>query len=146
YPELTASLAGLASHGDLPVVDLYDQITRGLTGHWMPEASADPFWSELTRIIRPAEEPIAFHCAVVDGEFIHAGTTKSFRSLAAGTGGLLDSVIGGGNQIGHEAVILECDLKGSVSAGRGAILHGLTLLNGSVEVPENTVVHQLPVE
>ena len=145
-PELTASLAGLASHGDLPVVDLYDQITRGLTGHWMPEASAGPFWSELTRIIRPAEKPIAFHCAVVDGEFIHAGTTKSFRSLAAGTGGLLDSVIGGGNQIGHEAVILECDLKGSVSAGRGAILHGLTLLNGSVEVPENTVVHQLPVE
>jgi fucokinase len=43
-------------------------------------------------------------------------------------------------------VILECDLEGDVHAGRGAILHGLTGLSGAVEVPEETVVHQLPVE
>jgi fucokinase len=43
-------------------------------------------------------------------------------------------------------VILECDLEGDVRAGRGAILHGLTGLSGAVEVPEETVVHQLPVE
>ncbi len=49
-------------------------------------------------------------------------------------------------QDGHEAVILECDLTGPVIASRGAILHGLTGLSGPVEVPEDTVVHQLPVE
>jgi fucokinase len=144
-PDLTADLAGLAGLGDLPAVDLYDQITRGFTGQWRPDTDASPFWSGLVRIIRPPEKPVAFHCAVVDGEFIHAGTTKSFRSLAAGSGGVLDSVIGGGCKIGHEAVILECDLKGAVVAGRGAILHGLTALNGPVDVPDDTVVHQLPI-
>jgi fucokinase len=59
---------------------------------------------------------------------------------------VLDSVIGGACKAGHEAVILECDLEGDVRAGRGAILHGLTGLSGAVEVPEETVVHQLPVE
>jgi fucokinase len=32
-----------------------------------------------------------------------------------------------------------------VCAGRGAILHGLTGIGGLVEIPEDTVVHQLPV-
>jgi fucokinase len=59
---------------------------------------------------------------------------------------VLDSAIGGACKAGHEAVILECDLEGDVRAGRGAILHGLTGLSGAVEVPEETVVHQLPVE
>jgi fucokinase len=145
-PELTAKLAGLAGLGDLPAVDLYDQITRGFTGQWRPDPNAGPFWSELALIIRPPENPVAFHCSVVEGEFIHAGTTKSFRSLAAGAGGVLDSVVGGGWKIGHEAVILECDLKGKALAGRGAILHGLTALNGAIEVPDDTVVHQLPIE
>ena len=145
-PELTVEIAKLAGFGDLPAVDLYDQITRGLTGQWKPDPDAGMFWRELARIIRSPEKPIAFHCAVVDGEFIHAGTTKSFRTLAAGSGGILDSVISGGCKVGHEAVILECDLKGSAIAGRGAILHGLTALDGDIEVPENTVVHQLPVE
>jgi fucokinase len=58
---------------------------------------------------------------------------------------LLDSVIGAECTLGHEAVILECDLAGPVCAGRGAILHGLTGIGGLVEVPEDTVVHQLPV-
>jgi fucokinase len=144
--DLTTDLACLARFGDLPAVDLYDQITRGFTGQWRPDTGAGTFWSELARIIRPPEKPLAFHCAVVEGEFIHAGTTKSFRRLAAGSGGVLDSVIGGGYKIGHEAVILECDLKGAVVAGRGAILHGLAALNGSVDVPDDTVVHQLPIE
>jgi len=55
-------------------------------------------------------------------------------------------VIGGRCKAGHEAVILECELSGDVSASRGAILHGLTALSGPVEVPEETVAHQLPVE
>ena len=145
-PDLTAALTGLAEFKTLPAVDLYDQITRGLTGQWKPAADAGPFWRELYRILRAPERPVEFHCAVVEGEFLHAGTTRLFRSLAAGSGGVLDSVIGSGSQVGHEAVILECDLSGPVTASRGAILHGLTGLSGPVEVPEDTVVHQLPVE
>jgi fucokinase len=144
--DLTASLAELAGFKTLPAVDLYDEMTRGLTGQWKPESDAGIFWRELERILRSPEPGAKFHCAVVDGEFIHAGTTRSFRRLAAVSGGILDSVIGGGCQAGHETVILECDLNGPVIAGRGAILHGLTGLSGPVEVPEETVVHQLPVE
>jgi fucokinase len=140
-PELTVALAELAGFRSLPTVDLYDHITRGLTGEWTPEEGAGLFWRELKRILTPA----AFHCAVVEGEFLHVGTTRSFRALASGAGGVLDSVIGGECRVGHEAVILECDLTGSVYAGRGAILHGLTGISGQVEVPEETVVHQLPV-
>ncbi|MGD0789321.1 MAG: bifunctional fucokinase/fucose-1-phosphate guanylyltransferase [Terracidiphilus sp.] len=145
-PDLTVALAGLARFKTLPAVDLYDQITRGLTGEWKPASDAGPFWRELDSILRAPERPAEFHCAVVEGEFLHAGTTRSFRSLAAGSGGVLDSVVGGSCQAGHEAVILECDLSGPVTASRGAILHGLTGLSGPVEVPEDTVVHQLPVE
>jgi fucokinase len=131
----------------LPNVDLYDQITRGLTGQWKPEPDAGPFWLSLASVLKQAEEHGAgFHCAVVEGEFIHAGTTQSFRTLAAAGGGILDSVVGGRCEVGHEAVVLECDLAGAVYASRGAILHGLTALTGTVDVPEDTVVHQLPVE
>jgi fucokinase len=144
--DLTAALTGLARFRRLPAVDLYDEITRGLTGQWKPKSGAGTFWKKLERILRGPERPAAFHCAVVEGEFIHAGTTRNFRRLAAASGGVLDSVIGGVCKAGHEAVILECDLEGDVHAGRGAILHGLTGLSGAVEVPEETVVHQLPVE
>ncbi len=144
--DLTAALTGLARFRRLPAVDLYDEITRGLTGQWKPKSGAGTFWKKLERILRSPERPAAFHCAVVEGEFIHAGTTRNFRRLAAASGGVLDSVIGGACKAGHEAVILECDLEGDVHAGRGAILHGLTGLSGAVEVPEETVVHQLPVE
>jgi fucokinase len=144
--ELTSALTELAGFRTLPAVDLYDEITRGLTGEWKPKSDAGIFWRELERILRSPERPAAFHCAVVEGEFIHAGTTRNFRRLAAVSGGVLDSVIGGVCKAGHEAVILECDLSGDVYASRGAILHGLTGLSGAVEVPEETVVHQLPVE
>ena len=144
--DLTAALTGLARFKRLPAVDLYDEITRGLTGQWKPKSGAGIFWRKLERILRGPERPAAFYCVVVEGEFIHAGTTRNFRRLAAASGGVLDSVIGGACKAGHEAVILECDLEGDVRAGRGAILHGLTGLSGAVEVPEDTVVHQLPVE
>ena len=143
---LTVALTELAGLKSLPAVDLYDQMTRMLTGQWRPEADAGPFWRELERMLRGAEQPVEFHCSVVDGEFIHAGTTRSFRALAAGSGGILDSIVAGTCKVGHEAVVLECDLEGPVHASRGAILHGLTGLAGSIEVPEDTVVHQLPVD
>jgi fucokinase len=144
--DLTSALTELAGFKTLPAVDLYDHMTRGLTGQWQPELEAGIFWRELARILRGAERPVPFHCEVVDGEFIHAGTTRSFRTIASVSGGILDSVIGGECKAGHDAVILECDLEGPVMASRGAILHGLTGLTGAVEVPEDTVVHQLPVE
>lgn len=144
--DLTTALAELARFRDLPAVDLYDQITRGMTGQWKPENGAGLFWQELARILRAPERGVGFHCAMVNGEFIHVGTTRSFRALMANSGGILDSAIGGACRAGHEAVILECDLAGPVIASRGAILHGLTELSGLVEVPEDTVVHQLPVE
>jgi fucokinase len=144
--DLTDALTTLAGYKDLPAVDLYDQITRGLTGQWTPEKNAGAFWWELARMLRSTGRLAAFHCAVVEGEFIHAGTTRSFRSLASVSGGVLDSVIGEGSKVGHEAVILECDVDVPVFASRGAILHGLTGLSGAIEVPEDTVVHQLPVE
>ncbi|MGD0346913.1 MAG: L-fucokinase [Terracidiphilus sp.] len=144
--DLTAALTELAGMKTLPAVDLYDQITRMLTGQWRPEPEAGELWRELERILRGAEQPVAFHCSVVEGEFIHAGTTRSFRALASGSGGILDSIVAGTCQVGHEAVVLECDLEGPVYASRGAILHGLTGLSGPIEVPENTVVHQLPVD
>ena len=144
--ELATAMTELAGLKDLPAVDLYDQITRGLTGQWKPEGETGLFWRELGRILRPTERPVQFHCAVVDGEFIHAGTTRAFRSLAAGSGGILDSVVRGECHVGHNAVILECDLPGPTCASRGAILHGLTGLQEAIEVPEDTVVHQLPVD
>jgi fucokinase len=144
--EITVALSELAGSEIPPAVDLYDEITRGLTGQWKPKEDAETFWHRLAEILHSSERPVGFHCAVVEGEFIHAGTTRSFRDLAAVSGGVLDSVIGGACEAGHEAVILECDLSGAVYASRGAILHGLTGLSGPVEVPEDTVVHQLPVE
>jgi len=151
---LTAGLAELAGFRTLPAVDLYDQIPRGLTGQWQPEPDAGPFWRELAHILRPGDRTVDFHCAVIDGEFVHTGTTRAFRALvangaagaAAGAGGVLDSVVRGTCRTGHEAVILECDLDGPVTASRGAILHGLSGLAGAVDVPEDTVVHQLPVD
>ena len=144
--DLTSALTELAGFKTLPAVDIYDEMTRALTGQWKPEPDAGLFLRELERILRDPAHPPQFHCAVVDGELIHTGTTHSFRTLVAGSGGVLDSVIAGACHVGHEAVVLECELAGPVSASRGAILHGLTGLSGAVEVPEDTVVHQLPVE
>jgi hypothetical protein len=106
-PGLASDLTELAGFRILPAVDLYDQITRGLTGEWKPEPNAGLFWRELARILRDPSQPTGFHCSVVEGEFIHAGTTRSFRDLAASSGGLLDSVVAKGCTIGHEAVVLE---------------------------------------
>jgi fucokinase len=145
-PELTSALAELSQIKSLPQVDLYDHITRGLTGQWRPDDDAGVFWRELGRILRAPGPHAQFHCSVVGGEFIHVGTTRSFRSLAASAGGVLDSALAGECTIAHDAVILECDLNVAVRAGRGAILHGLTGLSEPVEVPEDVVVHQLPVK
>ena len=64
--EMTAALSELAGSVALPAVDLYDQITRGLTGQWKPEEDAEPFWFRLAEILHAPERPAGFHCAVVE--------------------------------------------------------------------------------
>jgi hypothetical protein len=103
---------------------------RGPPGQWKVESNAGAFLRKLARILGAPERPAGFHCSIVEGEFIHAGTTCSFRKLAARSGGILDGVVGGACKAGREALTLECDLSGPVFAGRGAILHGLTGLSG----------------
>ncbi len=138
--EMAERLAELAEFRTLPPVDLYEHITKALTGQWKPEAEGGVFWRQLAETFRGAD----FHCSVVEGGFTHVGTTRGFRSAAAG--GVMDSVLAAGSELGGECVVLECDLAGRVRAGRGAILHGLHGFTGAVEVPENTVAHQIPVQ
>lgn len=136
-PEMAARLAELAEFKHLPAVDLYETVTKGLTGQW--KASGGAFWRALEEALRG----VPFHCNVVEGRFTHVGTTRHFRMVSAG--GVMDSVIGAGSELGAESVVVECCVDGVVRAGRGSILHGLQGMAGVVEVPENTVMHQVPV-
>ena len=94
----------------------------------------------------------------MDGDFTHVGTTTLFRQLHTGTAELavssqpnsskgvaVNSVLSGLTQLEPGALLLECNLAGTVHAGRGSVLHGLEEINGPVETPENVVVHQVPV-
>ncbi len=136
---LAAALTELASSGDVPVLDLYDHFTRGLTGQWTAPAAG--FEARLASLLRGA----VFACSLTQGEFTHIGSTRHFRAFAAATGGMIDSVVAGHLSRGAGAVLLECNLEGDVRAGSGSVLHGLTGISGPVEVPEDTVVHQLPI-
>lgn len=139
--ETARQVAELAEIRNPPAADLYEHFTKALTGQWQPEPGAGPFWRRLAAELRG----VPFHCSVVDGRFLHVGTTRSFRAVASAGGGVLDSVLRGETSLGPESVVLECDLDGPVRAGRGAILHGLTGHPGGIEVPDDTVVHQVPI-
>ena len=136
---LTTRLAGLGSTSGLPYLDLYDHFTRGLTGQWTPEPGG------LRDCLAAIFQGAGFCCSLATGEFTHIGTTRHFRAFAASTGGIIDSVVGGDLSRGAGAVLLECNLDGDVRAGRGSVLHGLTGISSTIEVPEETVVHQLPI-
>jgi fucokinase len=43
-------------------------------------------------------------------------------------------------------VVIECHLETHVRAASGSVLHGLDGITGAVDIPEDTVIHQLPVE
>lgn len=43
--ELMAGLAELSGFGNLPAIDLYDQIARSLTGQWKPESDASRYFT-----------------------------------------------------------------------------------------------------
>jgi fucokinase len=138
-PDAAARLASLAASEPVPPMDLYDSVTRILAGQPVLEPENGPFWVRLREVLRG----LPFHCSVVDGSFTHIGTTRHFRSAAAG--GVIDSSLGEGSRLAADAVVVECALEGRVLAGQGSVLHGLDGIAGPVEVPENTVVHQVPV-
>jgi fucokinase len=147
------------------VIDLYEHVTLALTGQWRP----GPNDSEVHRELADALYGLPFWCSVVDGDFTHVGTTRHFRRLiteengfaeryaeqhrlasvnppaVTGSGVLIDSVLAAGGELSADAVAIECDLAVPVRAAAGAMLHGLTGLETPVEVPADTVVHQIPV-
>ncbi len=148
-----------------PFFDLYEHFTRALTGEWAPDSASPSAWRELAEALRG----VSFWCDLVHGDFTHVGTTQLFRQLMVETtsfsslyeaqqrlgrvtppdlhsqGIVVDSVLTGGGTLGARAIALECDLSAQVTAESGAILHGLVDLPGPVRVPEDTVVHQIPV-
>lgn len=154
-----------AASGAIPVIDLYQHITLALTGEWSPGANDEAALKALGKILHGTP----FWCSLVEGDFTHIGTTAHFQRLMTGesdftrlysvqqrlgsvsppgvnsAGVIVDSVLAGGSELGSGAIAIECDLKMPVRAGRGAILHGLTGLPAAVEVPDETVVHQVPV-
>lgn len=164
-PPVSARLSVLDFHGgEGAAVDLYTHLTLTLTGQWTPPPGAPPVQKNLARAVQGTP----FSCSLVDGEFTHVGTTTLFRHLLteetdflrlyharqrlgpAGQPGLessgvvIDSALAGG-RVGPGAVVLECFLEYPLYAAHGSVAHGLTGLSGPVEVPENIVVHQVPV-
>jgi fucokinase len=170
-PEAAARLTRLAEQSILDPgngglsIGLYEHVTKALTGQWKPEPSDPPAMRALADALKGAP----FWCSTVGGDFIHVGTTTVFRELMTGetefsriyaaqqrlgasrqaglrtAGVVVDSVLAQGSDLGSATVVLECNLAGVVHASSGAVLHGLDGIPGLVDVPENTVVHQLPV-
>ena len=148
-----------------PAIDLYQHMTMALTGQWRPEPRDAP----AMHAVFEALDGIPFWCSVVAGDFTHIGTTSLFRRLMTedtdfsrlyaaqqrlgatrqqdvrSSGVVIDSVLSGGAELGSATVAIECDLAGRVRAASGSVLHGLEGIPETVEVPEDTVVHQLPV-
>jgi fucokinase len=60
-------------------------------------------------------------------------------------GVLVDSVLAQGGELGAGALALECDLAVPLRLGRGSIAHGLAGLHQPIDIPDDTVVHQVPV-
>lgn len=168
--DLVRRLADLGSSTDWArepevSIDLYQHFTLALTGQWTPGPDDGRLLKGLAEAVR--NEP--FFCSLVDGDFVHVGTTAGFRRLLSGdtnftqlyetqrrlggvapagvercAGMVIDSVVPGGD-IGPGAIVLHCDLAYPVRVGRGSILHDLSDLPAPLDVPEDTVIHQTPV-
>ncbi len=146
-------------------IDLYEHMTLALTGQWTPAPELDARWHRLVESLRG----VPFWCDLVSGEFTHIGTTTLFRRLMTeennfsrlyeaqqrlevinppgmrSAGVIVDSVLTGGGELGAGSIAIECLLHVPIRAGRGAILHGLTDLHWPIEVPDDTVAHQVPI-
>jgi fucokinase len=133
-PALSANLSHLASTlPEIPFLDLYQHFTLSLTGELpcnLPELAA-------------LLHGVPFHCSLVEGTFTHVGTTSHFRRLFQG--GVVDSILAPGSELGPGALAIECHSSAPVRVGAGSIVHGLTDSSGPLTVAEDTVVHQVPV-
>jgi fucokinase len=131
---LAAALSSLAARlPEVPYLELYQHVTLALTG----EAPCP--LAELAELLRGA----AFRCSLVQGAFTHLGATAHFRKLFSG--GLVDSVLAPGSELGPGALAIECHTTRPVRAGARSILHGVTDEAGAVSIPADTVLHQMPV-
>ena len=150
---------------DSSPIELYEHVTMALTGQWKPAPGDSPALHALADALKG----LPFWCSTVSGEFTHIGTTTLFRELMTeetefsrlyavqqrlgatrqpglrSAGVVIDSVLSGGGDLGSASVVIECNLLTAVRAASGSVLHGLDGIPGPVEVPENTVVHQVPV-
>jgi fucokinase len=159
-----AELAAEVTDPSAPRVDLYEHFTMALTGQWAPGDGDHPFLGRLAGALRGTP----FWCSLVTGEFTHVGSTALFRRLLTeetefsrlyaaqqrlGTGVqagvrsagvVLDSAIENAD-VGAGAVVIETNLAAGLNVARGALVHGLEGIAQAVEVPEDTVVHQVPV-
>jgi fucokinase len=154
-----------AEENALTEIDLYLHYTMAMTGQWKPGAESPP----VLAAVAAAMKNLPFWCSVVPGDFTHIGTTSLFRRLMTedtefsrlqssqrrwgasrqpgvrSSGVVTDSVLSGGADLKAGTVVIECNLSGPVRAAAGAVLHGLEDIPGALEIPEDTVVHQLPV-
>jgi fucokinase len=154
------------SDGKPVTIDLYEHVTMALTGQWTPGIHDGPALHALAVALKD----VPFWCSVVSGDFTHIGTTVLFRQLMTSerafselyavqqrlgvtrqpgvrsAGVVLDSVLSGGADLGTGTVVIECHQDGFVRAASGSVLHGLDGISGTINVPEDTVIHQLPVE
>jgi len=148
-PEIAAKIRGIALPPDAPPIDLYHHVTMALTGQWTPQASD----AAVLHCMAKALEGTPFWCSLVEGEFIHVGTTTLLRDLMTGgvpaerriAGVAIDCVLGKGVEPAPGALLIECHLGGPIQAGRGCVLHGLDGISDAIEVPDDTVLHQVPV-
>jgi fucokinase len=159
---LTAALARLAiSTQEIPEIDLYEDMTLALTGQSRKRPGSH-FTARLLELLK--QRP--FWCSLVQGDFTHIGSTAAFRRLIAednefkrtfaltpladsqagmGAGVILDSVLAEGSRVAPGAIALECELEQSLRLRPRAIAQGLTRLDRAAEIPEDTVVHEVPV-
>jgi fucokinase len=172
-PEVAARLTELggvieesAVRGKPAAIDLYEHVTMALTGQWTPDPHDDPAYHALAGALKDTP----FWCSVVSGDFTHIGTTVLFRELMTSgqafselyegqqrvgvtrqpgvrsAGVVIDSVFAGGADLGAGTVAIECHLDAHVRAESGSLLHGLDGIAGEIDIPEDCVIHQLPVE
>jgi fucokinase len=146
-------------------IDLYRHLTMTLTGQWRPGPDDAPALHEFAGGLKG----FPFWCSLVEGDFVHIGTTTLFREfmthetafsrshpaqqrLVAGqnagacrSGVAVDSVLWGGVELADGMVVVECNLSKPVRGGSGSVLHGLDGIPEAIESAEDTVIHQMPV-